>query len=145
MTKQQATEQAVTEASTPTAKEAMYVTIADHIKAKTGKRIGKTGGRELFDMVVSGVFKAAVTDGTFRFNGGHGSLHVKTYGAGSRNLPSGQKVTFGNRQKLRYEEGVEVKKMIVAHGPAAETEKTADTPEAPAETAEAGAVALDLD
>ena len=41
---------------------------------------------------------------------------MKTYQAGTRRLPSGQETTFGERKKLRYEEGVVVKALIVAGG-----------------------------
>jgi len=98
------------------AKDAIYVQIGDFVKEKTGKRIGKTGGREIFDMVVEQIFAAAVRENSFRFNGGFGSLHVKTYQAGTRRLPSGQETTFGERQKVRYEEGVVVKALITEGG-----------------------------
>lgn len=96
-------------------KEAIYVQLGDFVKEKTGKRIGKTGGREIFDLVVAQIFAAAAADGQFRFNGGFGSLHTKTYQPGTRRLPSGQETTFGERSKLRYEEGV-VTKALVANG-----------------------------
>ena len=98
-----------------TPKEALYVSIAEFVEGKTGKKIGKTGGHELFDLMVAGVFAAAVNGG-FRFNRGYGSMALKTYGAGSRKLPSGQDVTFGERQKLRYEEGQTVKQLVVGGG-----------------------------
>jgi len=105
-------------AETPpvSAKDAIYVQIGDFVKEKTGKRIGKTGGREIFDTVVEQIFASAVREGSFRFNGGFGSLHVKTYQAGTRRLPSGQETTFGERQKVRYEEGVVVKALITEGG-----------------------------
>lgn len=99
-----------------TSKEQIYVLIGDHVKEKTGKRIGKTGGREIFDLVVAQIFAAAAKDGTFRFNGGFGSLHVKDYQAGSRRLPSGETTTFGERSKLRYEEGVVTKALVANNG-----------------------------
>jgi len=105
-----------TEAAPVSAKDAIYIKIGDFVKEKTGKRIGKTGGREIFDRVVEQIFASAVTEGSFRFNGGFGSLHVKTYQAGTRRLPSGQETTFGERQKVRYEEGVVVKALIVNDG-----------------------------
>jgi hypothetical protein len=89
-----------------TSKEAIYGQIADWVKEKTDKNIGKTGGRALFDMVHNATFAAATRDGTFRFNGGFGSYHVRKYGEGSRRLPSGATTNFGERQKLRYEQGV---------------------------------------
>ncbi|HEC60637.1 MAG TPA: hypothetical protein ENI27_00090 [bacterium] len=98
------------------AKDAIYIQIGDFVKEKTGKRIGKTGGREIFDRCVEQIFTAAVREGSFRFNGGFGSFHVKTYQAGTRRLPSGQQTTFGERQKVRYEEGVVVKALIVEGG-----------------------------
>jgi len=99
-----------------TAKEQIYVTIGDLVKEKTGKRIGKTGGREIFDVVVGQIFAAAAKDGSFRFNGGFGSLHLKNYQAGSRRLPSGETTTFGERSKIRYEEGVVTKALVVNGG-----------------------------
>lgn len=89
-----------------TSKEQIYTKIADFVQSKTQKRIGKTAGREIFDIVISEVFAAAARDGQFRFNGGFGSIHKKQYQAGTRRLPSGQETTFGVREKLRYEEGV---------------------------------------
>jgi hypothetical protein len=97
---------------TTTSKEAIYDMMAEWVLQKTGKRIGKSGGRHLFDMAVDNIFAAAAKDGAFRFNGGFGSLHVRDYKAGSRRLPSGQETTFGERQKLRYEEGVCVSALI---------------------------------
>lgn len=101
---------------TSSSKEAIYEQIAEHVQEKTGKRIGKTGGRAIFDMVVNGIFAAATADGSFRLNGGFGSFHVKDYQAGTRRLPSGAETTFGERQKLRYEEGVVVKELVANKG-----------------------------
>lgn len=95
-----------------TSKESIYQQIGDMVKEKTGKRIGRTGGRAIFDFVVKRVFQTATEEGSFRFNGGFGSLHVREYQPGSRRLPSGQEVEFGERKKLRYEEGVVVKAMV---------------------------------
>ena len=95
-----------------TGKEAIYIKIAEYVKDKTGKRIGKTGGREIFDTVINEVFAAAARDKAFRFNGGFGSMHIKEYKAGERRLPSRQITTFGIRHKLRYEEGVVVKALV---------------------------------
>jgi hypothetical protein len=97
-------------------KEAIYEKIAAWVKEKTSQRIGKSGGRVIFDMVVDNVFAAAAKSGTFRFNGGFGSLHVRTYSAGSRRLPSGQETTFGEREKLRYEQGVVVTALVENKG-----------------------------
>lgn len=96
-------------------KEQIYVDIGTFVKEKTGKRIGKTGGREIFDLVVASIFAGAAKDGSFRFNAGFGSLHVKNYQAGSRRLPSGDVTTFSERSKVRYEEGV-VTKALVQNG-----------------------------
>ena len=142
-------------AAPASAKDAIYTQIGEFVKEKTGKRIGKTGGREIFDMVVEQVFAAAVREQSFRFNGGFGSLHVKTYQAGSRRLPSGQETTFGERQKLRYEEGVVVKALITEGGDLEKalasrgTRKAAKTAKPKAEEAPAAAADdgedLDLD
>jgi len=98
-----------TEVREPSAKEAIYIQIGKLVQEKTGKRIGKTGGREIFDLVVNEVFAAAARNGSLRFNGGFGALHQRQYQAGERRLPSGATTKFGIRTKLRYEEGVVVK------------------------------------
>lgn len=105
------------------AKDKIYASIRDLVKDRTGKSIGKQGGREIFDLVVEQVFAAATAAGTFRFNGGFGSLHVRQYSAGTRNLPSGQAVTFGEREKLRYEEGVVTKALVANKGDLSEALK----------------------
>lgn len=99
-----------------TGKEAIYVALGQHVQNKTGKRIGKTGGREIFDLVVNSIFVLATKEGAVRLNGGFGSFHVKDYQAGKRRLPSGEEVEFGERQKLRYEEGVVVKSLVENKG-----------------------------
>jgi len=38
------------------AKEAIYEKVSEFVKAKTGKRIGKSGGQELFNIVVAEIF-----------------------------------------------------------------------------------------
>jgi len=129
--------EAATETAPISAKDAIYTMIGDFVKEKTGKRIGKTGGREIFDTVVAQVFAAGVRDGSFRFNGGFGSFHVKTYQAGTRRLPSGQETTFGERKKLRYEEGVVVKALIVAGGDLEEAIKARGSRAKPAKAAKA--------
>lgn len=125
-------------------KEAIYVLVGNFVKEKTGKRIGKTGGREIFDLVVDNIFAAATKAGSFRFNGGFGSLQIRTYGEGTRRLPSGQEVTFGERRKLRYEEGVVVEALVANGGNLEEAYKVRGSraPEkeaAPAATAPAAA------
>lgn len=97
-------------------KDAIYERLGALVKEMTGKRVGLAGGRKIFDAVVEEVFVEATKEGTFRFNGGYGSMHVKTYAAGSRRLPSGQETTFGERQKLRYEEGVVVAGLVEHKG-----------------------------
>jgi len=93
-------------------KEAIYIMIADFVKERTSKNIGKTGGHILFDAITAEVFRIAVEDGYFRYNRGYGSLEIKHYGAGSRRLPSGKEVTFGERDKLRYNQGKMVSELI---------------------------------
>jgi len=94
-------------------KEDIYIKIKELVKGKTGgKNIGKSGGREVFDLVVTEIFALATKEGTVRLNGGFGSFHVRHYTSGERRLPSGQNVTFGERDKLRYEEGVVVKALV---------------------------------
>lgn len=106
------TTEATESAAEATGKEAIYILIGDMVKDKTGKRIGKTGGREIFDTVVEQIFALATKEGTVRLNGGFGSFHTREYQSGSRRLPSGQEVSFGERKKLRYEEGVVVKALV---------------------------------
>lgn len=97
-------------------KDAIYERLGEMVKEMTGKRVGLSGGRKLFDKVVEEVFVEATKEGTFRFNAGFGSMHVKSYGPGERRLPSGQMTTFGDRQKLRYEEGVVVAGLVEHKG-----------------------------
>lgn len=128
-------------------KESIYTQIADYVKERTGKRIGKAGGREIFDLVTEQMFSAATREGSFRFNGGFGSLHVRTYGAGSRRLPSGQQTQFGERRKLRYEEGVSVQTLVKSGGDlgALPQRAAASAPAAAPAPAAASGEALDLD
>ena len=124
-------------------KEAIYARIGEMVKEMTGKRIGKTGGRKIFDKVVEEVFVEATKEGTFRFNGGFGSMHIKTYGAGSRRLPSGQETTFGERQKLRYEEGVVVAGLVEHKGDLTKVQaEREDSPAADPVAADSGDVEL---
>lgn len=97
-------------------KDAIYERVGEMVKEMTGKRIGLSGGRKIFDKVVEEIFVEATKEGTFRFNAGFGSMHVKNYGPGERRLPSGQMTTFGDRQKLRYEEGVVVAGLVEHKG-----------------------------
>lgn len=120
------------------AKEEIYVKIGDFVKEKTGKRIGKTGGREIFDLVVEAFFAAATKDGSFRFNGGFGSFRIKTYQAGERRLPSGETTKFDERQKLRYEEGIVVKALVANGGNLADALKVRGTRTTKEVTKEAG-------
>lgn len=143
-------------------KEAIYVKIKDTVKTRTGgKNIGKIGGREIFDLVVAEIFTLATKEGTVRLNGGFGSFHVRHYTSGERRLPSGQNVEFGERDKLRYEEGVVVKALVSNKGDLTEALKvrgsrtkdddaedtesiaTAPPPKANAKTAEGAEVELD--
>ena len=98
-------------------KELIYSDLGEMVKEMTGKRVGKSGGRKIFDAVVEKIFAEAAEKGSFRFNAGYGSLHVRTYGAGSRRLPSGQTTTFGERKKMRYEEGVSVSSLVSGDAP----------------------------
>lgn len=153
-----------TEAREVSAKEKIYVMIGQLVQDKTGKRIGKTGGREIFDRTVEQIFAAAAQEGSLRFNGGFGSLHVRTYQAGERRLPSGAVTQFGERTKIRYEEGVVVKALngnggnleeaLQARGsrkpaekdkPAETTEETASEGAEETKAAEADPTADDLD
>lgn len=112
-------------------KDAIYARLGDMVKDMTGKRVGLAGGRRIFDNVVEEIFAEATREGSFRFNGGYGSLHVKTYSAGERRLPSGQVTVFGERQKLRYDEGVVVAGLVQHKG-----DVTKATSKAPASSGE---------
>lgn len=102
--------------SDSTGKEVVYAAIDALITAKTGKRIGKTGGHQVFDLVIETMIAEAVKNGPLRLNRGFGSLHLRKYKAGTRKLPSGKSTTFGDRQKLRYEEGVMTAALVKAGG-----------------------------
>lgn len=133
-----ATETPPAEAASDAGKENIYTKVGELVKDKTGKRIGKTGGREIFDLIVGEIFALATKEGTVRLNGGFGSFHVRGYQAGSRRLPSGQNVKFGERQKLRYEEGVVVKALVANGGDLTEAVKARGSRK-PAEDAKAAA------
>lgn len=105
-----------TERAEPTGKDAIYAKVVDMVKDATGKRISRAKGREIFDTCIEEIFALACADSTVRLNGGFGSFHVRDYQSGSRTLPSGQKVEFGERKKLRYEEGVVVKALVANGG-----------------------------
>lgn len=137
-------------AAEPTGKDAIYVKLAEMVKDKTGKNIGKTGGRKLFDAAIDEAIALACREGSLRLNGGFGSLQVKEYGAGSRQLPNGTKVEFGERKKLRYEQGVVVAALVENGGDLEEAYKargsrSTDTEEAaePKEHATEGEATLD--
>jgi len=117
----------------PDSKAKIYRLIADFVKAKTGKEIGKSGGQDLFNLTVEQVFAATVADKTFRFNGGYGSLRLREYSAGSRKLPSGKSTTFGVRTKVRYEQGVSTTNLVLG--------KPVKTTQIPAPAAEAAPAA----
>jgi hypothetical protein len=119
-------------------KDAIYERLGNKIKEMTGKRVGLSGGREVFDAVVEEIFVEATKEGSFRFNGGFGSLHIKTYQAGERRLPSGQTTTFGERQKLRYEEGVVVAGLVEHKGDLTKVQALRKEAAGAAETAPAG-------
>lgn len=93
-------------------KEKIYAKIQQWVQDKVGKNIGKTGGNQIFDMVVLEIFQLAVADGSLRLNAGFGSFHMRDYKPGKRRTPSGVIATFGDRKKLRYEQGVSVEAMI---------------------------------
>lgn len=97
------------------AKSAIHEEIRRLVKERTGKNIGRAGGKLIFDTVVKLVFTAAARDEDFRFPGGFGALHVRHLNKGTKpkRLPSGQTTTIGEgRVKLRYVEGNEVKGLL---------------------------------
>lgn len=107
-------EKAKTEA--PNSKERIYEKIRDYIENRTDVRFGVTASQELFNLILEGVFTAAAKDKSFRFNGGLGALHIRKYAPGQRTTPRGQVVTFGERFKMRYEEGVVTAKLVATGG-----------------------------
>lgn len=113
-------------------KDGIYARIGAMVMEQTGKRIGKSGGRKIFDAVTAEVFAEATKTGTIRFNAGFGSMHVRSYKAGSRKLPSGKETTFGVRKKLRYEEGVVVAALVANGGNLAAAFAKTAKPAAPA-------------
>jgi hypothetical protein len=118
------------------AKQAIHERLQGLVKEKTGKNIGRAGGKLLFDTAIAEIFKSAVKDGSFRFPGGYGALHVRHLNEGTKpkRLPSGATTTIGaGRKKLRYVEGNEVKDLMG-------TKKPKTTP-ASAATTDAGATA----
>lgn len=116
MAKKPASKPAVEEtAAEKDAKTAIHEEIAVFVQTKTGKRIGRSGGKEIFDTVVARIFGSAVKDGSFRFPGGFGSLHVRHLNEGTKpkRLPGGATTVLGKgRVKLRYVEGNEVKTLL---------------------------------
>lgn len=107
-------EQTETAAET-NAKQEIHEKIQDIVKEKTGKNIGRAGGKAIFDTVVEMVFSSASRDGSFRFPGGFGALHVRNLNEGTKpkRLPSGATTVIGaGRKKLRYVEGNEVKGLL---------------------------------
>lgn len=97
------------------AKEEIHAKIDKIVSDKVGKRIGLATAKQIYDMVIADSFTAAVKDGALRFPGGFGSLHVRKLGVGTKpkRLPSGATTTLGEgRVKLRYQEGVSVKKLL---------------------------------
>lgn len=97
------------------AKQNIHERLQSIVKEKTGKNIGRAGGKLLFDTSVKMVFESATKDGNFRFPGGFGALHVRHLNKGTKpkRLPSGATTTIGEgRVKLRYVEGNEVKGLL---------------------------------
>jgi len=97
------------------AKQAIHEKLASLVKEKTGKNIGRAGGKILFDTVIEMFFTSAVADKSFRFPGGYGALHVKELQAGTKpkRLPSGAETIIpAGRLKLRYVEGNSVKEQL---------------------------------
>jgi hypothetical protein len=109
------TKAAAAEAEDSNAKQEIHEKLAALVHEKTGKRIGRAGGKLLFDTAVQMVFASATKEGSFRFPGGYGSLHVRNLNEGTKpkRLPSGATTTIGaGRRKLRYVEGNEVKGLM---------------------------------
>lgn len=105
------------------AKQAIHEKLQDMVKDKTGKNIGRAGGKALFDTAIAMIFKAGVRDGSFRFPGGYGAFHVRHLNKGTKpkRLPSGATTTIGEgRVKLRYVEGNEVKELLGTKKPKVE-------------------------
>jgi len=93
-------------------KEAIYRSLTDMIANQTGKRVSQAFAKSVFNHVVERSLETAVQEGSIRFNGGFGSLKVRDLKGGTRQLPSGQTVAFGERKKIRYEHGLMVEAMM---------------------------------
>lgn len=116
------TTQPVETAAESNAKQAIHEKLQDLVREKTQKNIGRAGGKLLFDTAVQMIFESAAKDGSFRFPGGFGALHVRHLNAGTKpkRLPSGATTTIGEgRVKLRYVEGNEVKGLLGTRKPKA--------------------------
>lgn len=107
--------EAVESAAEANAKQNIHERLQALVKEKTGKNIGRAGGKALFDEAVKMFFTSAAKDGSFRFPGGFGALHVRHLNKGTKpkRLPSGATTEIGEgRVKLRYVEGNEVKSLL---------------------------------
>lgn len=128
-------------------KDLIYQSIAEFIESKTGKRFGRTNGQALMNLVIEETIALAIKEESLRLNQGFGSFHLKTYPAGERTLPNGEKTVFGERRKLRYEGGVMTDYLIDKNGDAvaARAAFQADRKKEPKPTCEAESADENLD
>jgi len=127
MPKKDATQSSTSVPKVLSSKEKIYEVVQEYVKSRTEKNIGRSGGQEIFNRVVECIFAAAAHDGVFRFNGGFGSLHIRTYKPGKRRIPSGAEVSFGERRKIRLEEGLVVKALVANQGDLEKAKKAKGT------------------
>lgn len=95
-------------------KDLLYDGVATMISDHTGKRVSRSFGEAIYKHCIGSSFNEAIASGGFRFPGGFGSLEVRDLQAGTKTLPSGQKVDVPARKKLRYNEGTAVKAGLTA-------------------------------
>lgn len=86
-------------------KRLIYRLIRDAVRRFTGERLRPQEARAIFDLVVEEVMSSAVRVGSFRFNGGHGVLHMHTYEPYPKKLPGGDVMRVKPEPKLKLKSG----------------------------------------
>lgn len=80
-------------------KAAIYTKLEELLGCEDGQ------AREAFDLVVEEVMASAIRVGSFRFNGGHGVLHLHTYTPFAKTLPDHSVRQVQPEPKLRLHSG----------------------------------------
>ena len=86
-------------------KQAIYERIQGAVRKHTERRINLDEAREIFDLVSEEMILAASQDGVCRLNRGLGSLKVRHFSGGSRQLPTGERVSYPARRKIQLDAG----------------------------------------